>query len=137
MPYRARAATLAVLAVCGWSTAAGAVDVVTHPYPGLTLIKRTEQMVNPTRQVKMNIVLIDLAAPEIRFKMTPPTTGLPTPICVPPAPGVPWPCPSPEFEVVRQTTLGFLNDAHGQVALNAHFFAPFPVFAQFPPPMRT
>src|SRR5205814_3252835 len=31
------------------------------------------------------------------------------------------------FEVVRQQTLGFLNDSHAQVAINSHFFAPFPV----------
>src|SRR5688572_19772472 len=104
-------------------------EVVTQPYPGITLIKRTDTMTGPTRQVKMNIVFVDLAAPEVRFKLTPPTTGLPTPVCVPPAPGVPWPCPSPEFEVVRQTVLHYLNDAHGQLALNIHFFAPFPVFS--------
>jgi hypothetical protein len=108
------------------------VEVVTHPYPGITLIKRTDQMTNPTRQVKMNIVFIDLAAPEVRFKMTLPASAaeLPdpnTPTCVPPVPGVPWPCPSPVFEVIRRTTLQFLNDAHAQVAINSHFFAPFPV----------
>ena len=130
MLERAARVALATAAAMASATAGSAVDVVTHPYPGFTLIKRTEQMVNPTRQVKMNILVLDLAAPEVRFKMTPPTTGLPTPICVPPAPGVPWPCPSPEFEVVRQTTLQFLNDAHGQAAINSHFFAPFPVFAQ-------
>jgi hypothetical protein len=129
MLERAARVAIAGAVVLASATSGSAVDVVTHPYPGFTLIRRTEQMVNPTRQVKMNILVIDLAAPEVRFKMTPPTTGLPTPICVPPAPGVPWPCPSPEFEVVRQTTLQFLNDAHGQAAINAHFFAPFPVFA--------
>ena len=130
MAHRAAGAALAAaVAVGGFAPLAGAVEVVTHPYPGITLIKRTDQMTGPTRQVKMNIVVVDLNAPEVRFKMTPPSTGLPTPICVPPAPGVPWPCPSPEFEVIRQGTLEYLNAAHGQLAVNSHFFAPFPVFA--------
>ena len=34
---------------------------------------------------------------------------------------------SPLFEVVRQPTLQYLNVAHAQVAINSHFFAPFPV----------
>ena len=131
MPNRAgRIVAAAAVAACVCTSALRADEVVTHPYPGITLIKRTDTIAGPTRQVKMNIVFIDLNAPEVHFKMTPPTTGLPTPICVPPAPGVPWPCPAPEFEVVRQTTLQFLNDAHAQVAINSHFFAPFPVFAQ-------
>jgi phosphodiester glycosidase len=133
MPYRAgRIIAAAAVVACFWTSALRADEVATHPYPGITLIKRTDQLTNPTRQVKMNIVFIDLAAPEVRFKMTAPPPApfvFPTPICVPPAPGVPWPCPSPEFEVVRQTTLQFLNDAHAQVAINSHFFAPFPVFA--------
>jgi hypothetical protein len=121
------------VAVCCWSSGLRAAEVVTHPYPGITLVKRTDQLTNPTRQVKMNIVIVDLDAPEIRFKMTPPTPGLPgtTPenpaVCVPQAPFLPWPCPAPPMEVIKRPTLGALEDAHAQVAINSHFFAPFPI----------
>jgi len=134
MPYRAgRVIALAAVAACFGTSTLRADEVVTHPYPGITLIKRTDQLTNPTRQVKMNIVIVDLAAPEVRFKMTPPTPGLPgTPgnppaVCVPQVPFLPWPCPAPPMEVIRRPTLGALEDAHAQVAINSHFFAPFPV----------
>jgi hypothetical protein len=124
-----RAIIPAAVAVCCWSSGLRAAEVVTHPYPGITLIKRKEIIplpapnANPLRQVKMNIVLVDLKAPEIRFKMTPEGEKLP-----PDNFGTAgWPIPYPPFEVVRQTTLGFLEEAHGQVAINSHFFAPFPV----------
>jgi len=98
-------------------------EVVTRPYPGITLIKRKDQLLAPARQVKMNLVFVDLNAPEVRFKMTPAGENLP-----PDNFGTAgWPTPYPAFEVVRQRTLDFLEDAHGQVAINSHFFAPFPV----------
>jgi len=108
--------------------------VVTHPYPGITYITRTESYPSfrcfgcpaPTpspRLARMNIMLVDLTAPEIRFKLTPPGTNLPEPNF--PTPG--WPLPPPLFETVRQSTLAFIQDSHAQVAINSHFFAPFPV----------
>ena len=69
-----RALVAAAVAVSGWSSGVRA-DVVsdTNPYPGITLIKRTDQMTGPTRQVKMNIVFVDLGATSpVRFKLTPP-----------------------------------------------------------------
>jgi hypothetical protein len=128
-----RAALAAAIMVCAWAAVAGAVDTVTFPYPGIKLIKRTETIATPApaRQVKMNIVEIDLNAPEVRFKFTPPTDlSQVVPVCVPPAPFLPWPCPAPLFEVIRRPTLGALEDAHAQVAINSHFFAPFPVVSQ-------
>ena len=134
MPYRAgRLIAIAAVAACFCTSALRADEVVTRPYPGISLIKRTDQITNPTRQVKMNIVIVDLAAREVRFKMTPPTPALPgtTPedpaVCVPQAPFLPWPCPAPPMEVIRRPTLGALEDAHAQVAINSHFFAPFPI----------
>jgi len=100
-------------------------QVVTHPYPGITLVQRTDNLAlpAPARQVKMHLVFVDLKAPEVRFKMTPPGQNLP-----PDNFGTAgWPTPYPPFEVVRETTVDYLNDAHGQVAMNAMFFAPFPV----------
>jgi len=53
----------------------------------------------------MHIVQIDLTAPGIRFKLTKPGGSM---------------------ETVRNTTLDFLNQEHAQIAINAHFFLPFP-----------
>ena len=112
------------MAACGLSSWLGAAEVVTHPYPGITLIKRTDTIPLPTpsRQVNMNIVLVDLNAPEVRLKMTPEGKNLPPDLFGTAG----WPTPYPPFETVRQRTLDYLNDAHAQVAINSHFFAPFP-----------
>jgi hypothetical protein len=53
----------------------------------------------------MHIVQIDLSAPGLRFKLSP---------------------PAGEREAVRETTLAFLTQERAQVAINAHFFLPFP-----------
>ena len=91
------------LAVCGGAPGLQADEVVTNPYPGITHIRRTDAMTSPTRQVKMNIVLVDLNAPEVRFKMTPYTAGLPTPVPLDAAARGSVAAVSPLFEVVRQT----------------------------------
>jgi hypothetical protein len=75
---------------------------ITHPYLGITLIDRTEPAPRP---VHMHLVEIDLTAPGLRFKLSPPGGGR---------------------EVVRQTTLAFLAQEHAQLAVNAHYFLPFP-----------
>ena len=124
----------AVLVIGGATSTLEAQGVVTHPFPGITHITRTESFPpfqcpgcpSPTpspRLARMNIVLVDLTAPEIRFKVTPEGTNLPEPNF--PTPG--WPLPPPAFEVVRQTTLDFIRTSHAQAAINLHFFAPFPV----------
>ena len=126
----------AVLVSCAYSCTLEAQTVVTHPYPGITYIARTDFLPpfqcpgcpSPTpnpRRARMNIVLVDLNAPEIHFKLTPPGTNLPDVLPGSTTPG--WPLPPPPFEVVRQTTLNFLDASHAQVAINSHFFAPFPV----------
>ena len=127
-----RAIVFAAVAVCGWSSGVGAADV-THPYPGITHITRTDTMPffrcpgcpppPSPRLARINIVLVDLTAPEVRFKMAPEGKNLPIPNF--PTPG--WPLPPPLFETVRQTTLGFIGESHAQVAIDTHFFAPFPV----------
>jgi exopolysaccharide biosynthesis protein len=53
----------------------------------------------------MHVAQIDLAAPGIRFKVSP---------------------PGGDREVVRQSTLNFLIQEHAQLAINAHYFLPFP-----------
>src|SRR5262249_24849661 len=76
--------------------------VVINPFNGITLITRTETM--PRNEI-MHIVQADLAAPGLSFKVT-------SPGCT--------------RETVRQTTLNFLNQEQAQVAVNGHFFLPFP-----------
>ena len=76
--------------------------VVSHPYKGVTYISRRE--ISP-RTVNMHIVLIDLAEQGISFKLTP---------------------PGGTRDTLRNTTLDFLNQQQAQVAINCHFFLPFP-----------
>jgi hypothetical protein len=73
-----------------------------RPYAGITLIDRVESAPRP---MHMHIARIDLAAPGIRFKVTP---------------------PGGTREVVRQRTVDFLRQEGAQLAINAHFFLPFP-----------
>jgi exopolysaccharide biosynthesis protein len=85
--------------------AAAAPRADTHrssPYVGVTVIDRAEVVPRP---VRMHIVLIDTRAPGIRFKVSP---------------------PGGTREVVRQTTRDFLKSERAQVAVNGHFFLPFP-----------
>jgi exopolysaccharide biosynthesis protein len=99
-----RAAHAAILiGLGGWFPALlQATQIVTNPFVGITLITRTETSPRPEN---MHIVEIDLSAPGISFELTPPGGTL---------------------ETVRQTTLGFLNQEHAQLAINSHFFLPFP-----------
>jgi hypothetical protein len=76
--------------------------IVETPFVGVTLITRTETLPRPET---MHIAEIDLSAPGIRFQLTPPSGAL---------------------ETIRQTTLGYLNQEHAQLAINSHFFLPFP-----------
>ena len=76
--------------------------LVSQPYVGVTYIDRTE---TSPRAVHMRIVQVDLTAPGVRFKLSPPAGGR---------------------EVVRQTTLEYLVEQRAQIAINAHFFLPFP-----------
>jgi exopolysaccharide biosynthesis protein len=76
--------------------------LVSQPYVGITYIDRTETSPRP---VHMHIVQADLRAPGLRFKLSPPAGGR---------------------EVVRQRTLEYLAQEEAQVAINAHFFLPFP-----------
>jgi hypothetical protein len=75
---------------------------VAHPYVGITYVDRTE---SAPRALHMHIAQIDLTAPGLRFKLSP---------------------PAGPREVVRQTTLEFMTQEHAQLAVNAHYFLPFP-----------
>jgi hypothetical protein len=80
----------------------GAEQALARPYQGISYFDRTE---TSPRRLHMHTVQIDLAAPGLRFTLSPPAGRL---------------------EVVRQTTLAFLAQEHAQVAVNAHFFFPWP-----------
>jgi hypothetical protein len=82
--------------------AAWAAETITHPYAGVTCIARDE--VRP-RLVKMHVLLIDLKAPGLRFRVTPQAGSLDT---------------------IKQTTLDFLKEQKAQLAINGHFFEPWP-----------
>lgn len=86
-----------------WLAVAPSADTrATQPYVGITLIERTEAAPRP---VRMHIAQIDLSAPGLRFMVS---------------------APAGPREAVRQTTLEFLRQQKAQLAINAHFFLPFP-----------
>lgn len=91
-----------LLTVCSCSFELQSAQLVDHPFPGITSIARTE---NTPRNVNIHIIEVDLTTSGIGFKLTPPGGTL---------------------ETVRQTTLDFLKQEHAQVAINSHFFLPFP-----------
>ena len=84
------------------SAAGFAAETVIHPFLGITYIQRTE---TSPRNMNINIMKIDLTAPGISFQLTP---------------------PGGTRDAVRQTTLEYLVQQGAQVAINSHFFLPFP-----------
>src|SRR5262245_24621998 len=93
---------LALIAVAGLCTESNAAETSDHPFLGVTHITRTETSPRP---VTMHIVRIDLTIAGIGFRLTP---------------------PGGTRETVRQTTLAYLQAQRAQVAVNSHFFLPFP-----------
>lgn len=79
-----------------------AAETVSEPFVGVKHVHRTEESPRP---VEMHIVQVKLETPGLRFKLTP---------------------PSGARETTRQTTLEFLEEQKAQIAVNAHFFIPFP-----------
>jgi hypothetical protein len=75
---------------------------VRHPYRGITTISRKESLPRP---VHMHVALIDLQTPGIRFKLS---------------------SPGGSRETVRQRTVDYLETEQAQLAINAHFFLPYP-----------
>jgi exopolysaccharide biosynthesis protein len=93
---------ITALAVCLTITGVTAQETVRRPFLGVTHIARAD---TSPRDLRMHIILIDLTAPGIRVKVSPP--GGPR-------------------ETIRQTTLQFLQEERAQIAINGHFFLPFP-----------
>jgi exopolysaccharide biosynthesis protein len=97
-----RTCVTATLAFCACIYGLPAAEVVTRPFRGIVTISRTE---SDPRNLTIHIFKIDLTARGLALKLTP---------------------PGGELETLRQTTLDFLKQEHAQVAINAHFFLPFP-----------
>jgi len=94
-----------LIAVAVWALAAAAPQgnaQVSHPLAGITLIDRVDDSPRP---VHMRIAQIDLRTPGLRFKVS---------------------APGGSRETVRQRTVDFLRQERAQLAINAHFFLPFP-----------
>ena len=97
---------------CGWLLAAALVTLLqpvattsrstTQPFSGVTYI---EQTTTAPRPLRIHAAQIDLQAPGIRFMVSP---------------------PGGDREVMRQSTLDFLRQQRAQLAINGHFFLPFP-----------
>jgi hypothetical protein len=90
-----------LLAVMAGPSPAGARSV-THPYDGITYIEASAASPRP---IRVHVIQIDLQAPGVRLRLTP---------------------PAGPRETIRQTTAAFVNEVHAQVGMNAHFFLPFP-----------
>jgi exopolysaccharide biosynthesis protein len=90
---------IAVLAV---APATGRAWQAAQPFVGVTYFDKS---ITGPRPLHMHVAQIDLRAPGIRFKVSP---------------------PGGDREVLRQSTLDFLKQERAQIAINGHFFLPFP-----------
>ena len=100
---RVRTVTALVMAVAALARPSAVREwQATQPYVGVSYIDRT---VTEPRPLHMHVVQIDLRAPGIAFKVSP---------------------PGGDREVIRQSTFDFLSQERAQVAINAHYFLPFP-----------
>jgi exopolysaccharide biosynthesis protein len=97
-----RSLAVVLVAALAWSAPTVRGWQVTQPFVGVTYSDKTT---NDPRPLRMHVAQIDLRAPGIRFKVS---------------------TPGGDREVFRQTTLDFLKQERAQLAINAHFFLPFP-----------
>jgi hypothetical protein len=96
-----RFASLLVAALAA-ALAGAPAQTATQPFAGITYVARVDSSPRPLR---LHVAQIDLDAPGLRFKVSP---------------------PGGDRETVRQTTLDYLRQERAQLAINAHFFLPFP-----------
>lgn len=73
-----------------------------QPFDGVSYSTR---VATEPRLLRIHVAQIDLQVPGIRFKVSP---------------------PGGDREVIRQSTLEFLRQERAQLAINGHFFRPFP-----------
>ncbi len=100
-----RAGALLFLSGCLAGLPAADTSVVDHPYLGVTHVFRTGSAPNFPRDVKIHLVKIDLTAPSLSFALA---------------------APGGSRDVLRLTTLSYLNQVGGQIGINSHFFLPYP-----------
>jgi hypothetical protein len=84
------------------SLAGAPAQTTTQPFVGITYVSRADTSPRPLR---LHVAQIDLDAPGLRFKVS---------------------APGGDRETVRQTTLEYLRQERAQLAVNGHFFLPFP-----------
>jgi hypothetical protein len=100
---RRRSASLLILAtVLVLTAAAGAAESVSFPFFG---VKHTDRTETAPRPLRIHVMTIDLSNPAIGFLVTPQI--------------------GPRDTLI-QTTRQFLSVSSAQLAINAHFFTPFP-----------
>ena len=98
----ARWLAILAIAVAALAPATGGAWQAAQPFVGVTYFDKS---ITDPRPLHMHVAQIDLRAPGIRFKVSP---------------------PGGDREVLRQSTLDFLKQEHAQIAINGHFFLPFP-----------
>src|SRR6478609_8182070 len=96
-PNRLRTALIAAVAIALLAPGAVLGRQSTQSFVGVTYSVRT---VKDPRPLTMHVAQVDLQAPGIHFKVSP---------------------PGGDREVVRQSTLDFLKQEHAQLAINAHY----------------
>jgi len=99
---RLAALAAALLAISQPAATSSATWQTTQPFIGVTYLDKTESEPRPLR---MHVAQIDLQAPGLSFKVS---------------------APGGDREVMRQSTLAFLTQERAQLAINGHFFLPFP-----------
>lgn len=99
---RLAALAAALLAISQPAATSSTAWQTTQPFIGVTYLDKTESGPRPLR---MHVAQIDLQAPGLRFKVS---------------------APAGDREVMRQSTLAFMTQERAQLAINGHFFLPFP-----------
>jgi hypothetical protein len=98
-----RLGALAVLLAALWASAPSrASETVTYPFSGIRHTDRTDSSPRPLR---IHVITIELENPSVHFLVTP---------------------QSGPRDTIIQTTRQFLTAQFAQLAVNAHFFTPFP-----------
>ncbi|MEZ5419780.1 MAG: phosphodiester glycosidase family protein [Vicinamibacterales bacterium] len=93
-----------LLALAPWGAAGPTAQATppTRPFAGVTL---TERRIVAPRPARLIVAQVDLKTPGVRVAVSPPAGSR---------------------ETVRETTLAYLSRTGAQLAVNAHFFLPFP-----------
>jgi hypothetical protein len=101
---RRRIAVFSILlvALCSASALSRASETVTYPFAGIRHTDRTETSPRPLR---IHVITIELTSPTVHFLVTP---------------------QSGPRDTIIQTTRQFVAAQAAQIAINAHFFTPFP-----------